>query len=155
VRAWRLVVGARYSTRGAPKGEPSFVPDSRPSIDRRRVAASSTAFPRAQRLTSGQEYTRVFGGADRSADRFFTVLAKLNEFSHARLGLAISRRVAPRAVDRNRIRRLARESFRHLDLAPLDYVVMARREALSSANSSIQTSLDRHFTRLSSLAGAK
>jgi ribonuclease P protein component len=31
----------------------------------------------------------------------------------ARLGLAISRKAAPRAVDRNRIKRLIREHFRH------------------------------------------
>jgi ribonuclease P protein component len=96
----------------------------------------------------------VFGGADRSADRFFTVLARLNELTHARLGLAISRRSAPRAVDRNRIRRLARESFRQLELAPLDYVVMARHEAVSAEKSLLRSSLDRHFTRLSSRAGS-
>jgi ribonuclease P protein component len=117
------------------------------------VAIVSTAFPRERRLRKGNEYSRVFGGADRSADRFFTVLARINELPEARLGLAISRRVAPRAVDRNRLRRLARESFRQLALAPLDYVVMARRNALDAPNQSVRDSLDRHFTRLSERAG--
>lgn len=116
------------------------------------MAATSKAFTRAQRLITGVEYSRVFGGADRSTDRFFTVLGRLNELSRARLGLAVSRRVAPRAVDRNRLRRLARESFRQLELAPLDYVVMARREAVSAENPVLRSSLDRHFTRLSARA---
>jgi len=113
------------------------------------VTALSTAFPRAHRLLAGAEYSRVFSGADRSSDRFFTVLARLNQQSTARLGLAISRRVAPRAVDRNRLRRLAREAFRQLELAPLDYVVMAKRDAIAATNPDVRSSLDRHFRRLS------
>lgn len=113
------------------------------------MVASSTAFPRTRRLLTGAEFSRVFAGADRSSDRFFTVLARLNELSRARLGLAISRRVAPRAVQRNRLRRHAREVFRQLDLTPLDYVVMARRDAVSAVNPELRSSLRRHFTRLS------
>lgn len=113
------------------------------------MTALSTAFPRTHRLTAAADYSRVFAGAERSSDRFFTVLAKLNELSEARLGLAISKRVAPRAVDRNRLRRLARESFRKLDLAPLDYIVMAKKDAANTMNVTLADSLDRHFVRLS------
>jgi len=116
------------------------------------VAALSTAFPRSDRLLAGADYSRVFGGADRSSDRFFTVLGKLNELSRTRLGLAVSRRVAPRAVDRNRLRRMARESFRHLELAPLDYVVVAKRDAIHATKPTLRVSLDRHFNRLSERA---
>jgi ribonuclease P protein component len=91
----------------------------------------------------------VFAKADRSSDRFFTVLARLNELSQARLGLAIAKKIAARAVDRNRLRRLARESFRQLELASLDYVVMARKDAVSAPNPSLRSSLERHFARLS------
>jgi ribonuclease P protein component len=118
------------------------------------VVASSSAFTRAQRLTRGQEYARVFAGADRSSDRYFTVLAKHNGMTHARLGLAISRRVAARAVDRNRLRRLARESFRQAILAPLDYVVMAKKEAVANDSATLRGSLDGHFARLSRRAAS-
>lgn len=77
------------------------------------------------------------------------MLARPNERACARLGLAISRRTARRAVDRNRIRRLARESFRHLELAALDFVVMAKRDAVAADNAVLVSSLDRHFERLS------
>jgi ribonuclease P protein component len=35
-----------------------------------------------------------------------------NEVSHARLGVVVGRRWSPRAVERNRVKRLVRESFR-------------------------------------------
>ena len=75
--------------------------------------------------------------------------------SEARLGLAISKRVAPRAVDRNRLRRLARESFRLAEHASLDYVVMANRDATAAANQALRNSLDRHFARLCTRAANK
>lgn len=113
------------------------------------MSATGKAFTRAQRLTSGDEFSRVFAGAERSSDRFFTVLAQINDKNRARLGLAISRRAARRAVDRNRLKRIARESFRQLELAPADFIVMARRDAVGAGNPSLRSSLDRHFTRLS------
>ncbi len=46
----------------------------------------------------------------------------------SRLGLALTRRLVPRAVDRNRIKRMAREAFRRhaLKHAGLDCVVTLR-----------------------------
>jgi ribonuclease P protein component len=54
-----------------------------------------------------------------------------NELGHARLGLAISKRVSKRAVERNRIKRLLRESFRRVrdQLPAIDLMVMAREQA--------------------------
>ena len=118
------------------------------------VTGPSKAFTRSSRLTASREYEKVFGKADRSSDRFFTVLARANDVAHPRLGLAISRRVAPSAVDRNRLRRLAREAFRVAELAALDFVVMASKEALIAAKPELRTSLDRHFERLSRRATA-
>jgi ribonuclease P protein component len=44
---------------------------------------------------------------------------------HSRFGISISRRAAKSAVDRNRVKRKAREVFRHHELkrAPVDVVV--------------------------------
>jgi ribonuclease P protein component len=71
----------------------------------------------------------------------------------ARLGLAVSKKALPRAVDRNRIRRVAREGFRHIQFArPVDVVVSARpavRAADQAAvNSSFRELLDRASRRL-------
>ena len=52
-----------------------------------------------------------------------------NDGSHARIGIIASKRVAPRAVDRNRAKRLVREAFRKLRhrLGGVDVVVQLRR----------------------------
>ena len=55
----------------------------------------------------------------------------MHDAQPARLGLAVSRKVDPRAVGRNRIKRILRDVFRHrrIDLASGAYVVVARPAA--------------------------
>ena len=115
------------------------------------MALESTGFPRDARLLSGPDYQRVFAHAVRSGDACLTVLARENGGRGARLGLAIARRRVRRAVDRNRIKRLARESFRHHRrlLDGLDLVVMARDGAHRRSNADIDASLRTHWTSLS------
>lgn len=51
-----------------------------------------------------------------------------NAAGHARLGLTVGRRAAPRASARNRVKRALREAFRQraASLPPVDVVVLAR-----------------------------
>lgn len=107
-------------------------------------------FPRSARLLTSAQFGRVFAGAERVADRYFTVLGTSNACGEARLGLAISRRAARRAVDRNRIKRVVRESFRHHrpGLPALDIVVMARPSAATAASEELDRALDKLWQRL-------
>jgi ribonuclease P protein component len=43
--------------------------------------------------------------------------------AHARLGVVVAKRFAPRAVTRNTIKRVARELFRQSSLSPFDCIV--------------------------------
>lgn len=107
---------------------------------------------RQARLLKPRDFRRVFERAQRSSDALFTVLARASGLSGARLGLAISRKAARRAVDRNRIKRQARESFRRrrLELDGIDFVVMAKGGAVSVSNLELRKSLERHWRRLTS-----
>ncbi|EAR20780.1 Ribonuclease P protein component, partial [Nitrococcus mobilis Nb-231] len=69
-------------------------------------------YPRSVRLTRPAEYARVFAGARRVADCYFTVLVIRNDHDRARLGVTVSKKTAPLAVVRNRIKRRIREAFR-------------------------------------------
>jgi ribonuclease P protein component len=110
-------------------------------------------FPRSQRLTTAADFSRVFAKPRRSSDQYFTVLARDNGDLGPRLGLAISRRRAKHAVQRNRIKRLARDAFRqHEPLSSCDFVVLAGAAAAAADNGVLRGSLERHFARLTQLA---
>jgi ribonuclease P protein component len=96
------------------------------------------------------EYRRVFNDGVRSIDACFLVLARANRLNHARLGLAVSKKISRRAVDRNRIKRVIRESFRSHQhhLAGLDLVVVTRRGVNRADNHSCFESLTQHWQNL-------
>lgn len=107
-------------------------------------------FTRQQRLLQAIEFSRVFDKPDRRSDKFFTILYISNNSGIGRLGMAISKKRARRAVDRNRIKRLVRETFRHhqQELTGLDIVVLARDPAASTNNPVLQKSLKNHWQQL-------
>ena len=99
-------------------------------------------FPKSARLLSATDYSSVFDDAVAVSNAAFTVLCRANGLNRPRLGLAIAKKRLRRAVDRNLVRRIVRESFRRnrVKLAGRDYVVLARsglrvgqRKATSSA----------------------
>jgi ribonuclease P protein component len=107
-------------------------------------------FPRAARLLTPGDFAEVFRQPQKSGDAFFTVLCQRRPCGAARLGLAISRKNLRRAVDRNRVKRIVRESFRlrQRDLDGLDLVVMARRGLPVADGPTLRASLERHWSRL-------
>ncbi len=102
------------------------------------------------RLRKKRDFDRVFNQPLRSARRCFTVLARSNPMTHARLGLAVSKKVDKRAVGRNRIKRMIRESFRQdaIAAASLDVVVIARPPAASDEPGTVRKELAEHWQRL-------
>lgn len=78
----------------------------------------------------------------RHRGRICTVVALPQPQAPARLGLAISRKAAPSAVRRNRIKRLARASFLRCAPPPGWYVVMARPGAGRSPDTEIVADLE-------------
>jgi ribonuclease P protein component len=84
-------------------------------------------------------------------DAYFSLSVLANHESHPRLGLSIATRTFGTAVARNRIKRLARESFRlhqHL-LPPVDISVSAREAARTADSSELRASLDKHWKAIS------
>ena len=73
-----------------------------------------------------------------------------NNLSFARLGMVASRKALPRAVDRNRGKRLVREVFRQVqpDLAALDIVVQLRTALANKDNATVRQDLFDLFVAL-------
>jgi ribonuclease P protein component len=104
-------------------------------------------FPRTNRLTNAADYDAVFKQAQRSGDRFFTVLYCRNELGYPRLGLAIAKKRIRYAVARNRLKRIIRDSFRHAknQLLGVDIVIMARDRTEQAVNEKLFASLEKHW----------
>jgi len=107
-------------------------------------------FSRERRLKGPTEYQQIFRAPCRSTDNIFLVIARKNGLEYARLGLAISKKWVKQAVERNRFKRLARESFRRnkQTLEGLDVVVMTNKKPGKLTNKAINESLQKHWQRL-------
>lgn len=71
------------------------------------------------------DFDRVFAESERARTYCMLVMARPNAVGFARLGMIVAKRLLARAVDRNRVKRCIRESFRAVraDLPACDYVV--------------------------------
>ena len=100
-------------------------------------------------MLDADSFQRVFKKANRSRDTLFTVLSRQNRRKGARLGLAISKKNCRLAVQRNRLKRIVRESFRsHKDrLGGLDVVVMCQAGASRASNRKLFDSLAAHWQK--------
>ena len=80
------------------------------------------------RITKARDYTHIFQQGIHSQSKFWRLIAISSEQASPRLGLAISKKICKRAVDRNLFKRIARETFRQHrdDFDLLDFVVMIK-----------------------------
>ena len=94
------------------------------------AGAVDTCLPRSARVRARAEFDRVFKDGRRTSDPVLS-LHWLRDDVPARFGLAVSRKVDPHAVGRNRIKRVLRAQFRALrmQLPAGAYVVVARSPA--------------------------
>ena len=70
------------------------------------------AHTRRQRLLKGTEFAAVFAARRYHRSRSYLVMCLPNALGYARLGMVVAKRQFKRAVDRNRMRRVIRETFR-------------------------------------------
>lgn len=92
--------------------------------------------PPAARIRRSDEFRTVFSRGKRYLRSGLVVIATPGACREARLGLAVAKRRVPRAVDRNRVKRIIRESFRHSRgrLGAVDVVVLARDGTAGMSN---------------------
>ena len=110
----------------------------------------SLPFSHLKRLHQAADYKRLFATTDRLASKHWVFIAAKNHLIYARLGLVVPKKHYTKAVSRNRIKRLIRESFRHKqhDLQGLDIVVLALKNIEVLSNIQISQSLNQQWERL-------
>ena len=110
------------------------------------------AFRPHQRLLTSHDFKCVFDHVDiKVGTAELLVLAFDNQNdTPARLGLVVAKKNLKRAVDRNRFKRIVRESFRnHQDqLEGLDIVVLSRRGAKQLDASALRNMVDQTWQRV-------
>ncbi|MGN5480418.1 ribonuclease P protein component [Cupriavidus basilensis] len=73
---------------------------------------STFAFPKAARLTKTDEFSSVFALRPRRRSPHYVSGVRANGRPEARLGVVVGKKFAPRAAERNLVKRMARELFR-------------------------------------------
>ncbi|WP_395373567.1 ribonuclease P protein component [Marinicella sp. W31] len=136
----------------APRAERDYQPDH--LIVTVASMNAPQKFPKSKRLLTRFDYNRVFNKSRRVGSQHFLLIYHLNKQSEARLGIIVSKKVDKRAVVRNHIKRLIRESFRlHSGLNGGEYVVMARpgRKLERIGNQQIRDELDELWARVNAI----
>ncbi|HIX57558.1 MAG TPA: ribonuclease P protein component [Candidatus Anaerobiospirillum pullistercoris] len=108
-------------------------------------------FPRSKRMLSSEEYDQVFKKPARAGSRGLLILARMNDCSTPRLGLVVPKKVLKRAVWRNRVKRLVRESFRlsQDSLPNADLVFLAKPGIRDISDRDLTSTLNRLWAQIS------
>jgi ribonuclease P protein component len=110
------------------------------------------SFPKTRRLLRAGDYGRVFDNAHAKAShKYLLLLAIRNDGPGHRLGLVIAKKNVRLAVQRNRIKRIAREVFRSLPESEpaMDVVLLTRRGIDQLDNAELSSILQQQWRKLS------
>ncbi|MCV2886542.1 ribonuclease P protein component [Aestuariibacter sp. AA17] len=109
------------------------------------------SFSRELRLLSPSHFEYVFADAIPAVSPHLTLLARKNESNHPRIGITLSKKRVRKAHDRNRLKRLIRESFRlnQHNLPDIDIVVVGKSQLDTLSNEQVYQLLSKLWKKLS------
>ena len=108
-------------------------------------------FGREKRLLTPRQFKAVFDSpTGKVPGKNLLILARDNGLDHPRLGLVIGKKSVKLSVERNRIKRQIRESFRlnQIPLTGLDIVVVARKGLADLDNEELREQFGKLWKRL-------
>ena len=101
-------------------------------------------------LTRNGDYKRIYNRGKSSVGSFLVTYAAKKSYGEIRFGITTSKKVG-KAVDRNRARRVIRESFRLLEgeiAQPVDLVFVARSRACHVKCQAVQKEMKKQLIAL-------
>lgn len=108
-------------------------------------------FGKSLRLLNSSDFQSVFDNAPfRASHQYILLLARANDLARPRLGLVIAKKNIRLSVQRNRIKRLVRESFRQQQqsLTGIDVIVLARKGLDGFTNREISQQINQQWQRI-------
>src|SRR3954466_14366013 len=118
--------------------------------------ARKQGLSRRHRFAERGAYGPLLKAGRKFRGRYAVLHAGLSPSGHARLGVALTRKMIPGAVGRNRVRRLVRETFRRhvARQSPMDCVITLRQAVPAADLPLFRSELDTLFDQLCRTAGA-
>lgn len=97
----------------------------------------SEKFPKSHRLCTTTEFKHVWDKAKRLSSQYLVLVNCTNDLGYPRLGLSLAKKNIRLAKDRNRLKRVARETFRkrQTTLGGVDLIVVVKKGADSLTGS--------------------
>ena len=111
----------------------------------------SRNFSRENRLLTPRQFKAVFDSpSGKVSGKQVLLLARHNDLLQSRLGLVIGKKSIKLAVERNRVKRQIRESFRHhqQELKGWDIVIVARKGIAEQLNNELAKQFSKLWQRL-------
>jgi len=107
-------------------------------------------FPRESRLLTPKNFSFVFEQAIPAPSPTITILARHNSTTGPRLGITVPKKKVRHASDRNRIKRIIRESFRlsKHKLPNVDIIVIAKHGIGDLDNKTLSNQLEKLWKKL-------
>ncbi|MEL4390851.1 ribonuclease P protein component [Shewanella xiamenensis] len=112
---------------------------------------TSYTFTRELRLLTPAQFKSVFSNPIKASSAEITLLAIPNSEQHPRLGLTVAKRYVKLANQRNRIKRVIRDSFRlnQHNIPHLDIVVLVRNGVMEMENAELNKLIEKLWRKLS------
>jgi len=110
----------------------------------------SFALPKQLKLTHAEQFAATFRSGKKYSCGFLALFVKPNDLEHPRLGVVVSKKAVRKAVARNQIKRLMRESFRlnQHTIGGFDIVAVAYADIKKFNKTDIRQTLDKQWAKL-------
>ena len=108
-------------------------------------------FPRRYRLLTPADFKRVFAKPRKNNKKVLIAYSRVNEKDSSRLGMAFSKKAVRKSVERSRLKRICRESFRMhcFGAIGVDIVLLARPGLEHKSNQQLRLILNNIWRSLS------
>lgn len=111
---------------------------------------STLSLDSCDKLKTSQQFRAVSKDGTKIVGKCFLIIHKRNDQGYARLGITVSKKTSKKAVVRNRLKRVIRESFRlrKQSLPKCDIIVISRKYASTASAAELGQDLAKLWQKL-------